>query len=94
MGKICVDGTRCPCPPKPTMSGDPFKSAEWERLEQEWWEREHKGHLRAEEARKAAGGSVSFAMVLEGAQRAVAATESRGAALDWSPPPAGFWGAP
>lgn len=51
MGKICVDGTKCDCPPKPaTREGQAF-SAEWDRIRQEKWEREHAGHPGAAEAR-------------------------------------------
>jgi len=51
MGKICESGVTCECPPKPCTSGDPYRSAEWERMAQEKWELDHSGHLNAPAAR-------------------------------------------
>lgn len=51
MGKICVNGQTCECPPKPALSGDPFRSASWEKMAQQKWELDHSGHTNAPEAR-------------------------------------------
>lgn len=46
MGKICVDGTRCPCPPKPPLrEGTAWYHTDKRRREK--WETDHGGHTRA-----------------------------------------------
>lgn len=50
MGKICVDGTTCQCPPKPPMrEGTAWYHTDKRRCDK--WETDHGGHVRAAEGR-------------------------------------------
>jgi hypothetical protein len=46
VGKICVDGTKCPCPPKPPLrEGTACYHIDTRRRDK--WERDHGGHALA-----------------------------------------------